>query len=180
MSNAFNFKQIAEVMSQMNPLFHFQAQNPNLTPYAALDQYMANVQSNSNPNSNANNQTNGPAPGQRTPVPGMQQFPMGAGVSPASGHLSLPGGSPHIGGSPAQVHMQAPGMALQQSQQGTSSSGPSANTSPNVSNKRRRPSGVKMEEDAGPTQVNGTGGANAQKVKQSPRVGNKRQKGTAS
>lgn len=165
-------------MSQMNPLFQFQHQNPNLTPYAALDQYMANVQAAAN-NTNANNQANGLAAGQRTPGPGgMQQFSMGAGVSPASGHLSLPGGSPHLGGSPAQAHMQAPGMALQQSQQGTSSSGPSANTSPNVSNKRRRPSGVKTEEDS--AQVNGTGGANAQKVKQSPRVGNKRQKGTAS
>lgn len=163
----------------MNPLFNYSILHPNLTAYAALDQYMASVSTanNSNP-SNANNQTNGPAAGQRTPGPGMPQFPLGPGVSPAAGHLSLPGGSPHIGGSPGQAHMQAPGMALQQSQQGTSSSGPSANTSPNVSNKRRRPSGVKTEEDNGPTQVNGSG---VKQVKQSPRVGNnKRQKGTAS
>lgn len=60
-------------------------------------------------------------------------------------------------GSPAQGHMQAPGMTLQQSQQGTSSSGPSANTSP-ASNKRRRPSGVKTEDDSGaPTPVMGPG-----------------------
>ena len=81
-------------------------------------------------------------PGPRTPS--FSQFPMGA--SPAAAHLQLPG-SPSMG-SPSQGHMQAPGMALQQSQQGTNSSGPSANTSP-ASNKRRRPSGVKTEDDSG-------------------------------
>jgi hypothetical protein len=73
-------------------------------------------------------------------------------------------------GSPAQ----APGMQLQQSHQGTgtNSSGPSANTSPNASNKRRRPSAVKAEEDG---QVNGTQSKNP--VRPSPRIGGKRQKG---
>lgn len=93
-------------------------------------------------------------------------------ASPAPGNMNLPG-SPHISGSPAQ----APGMLPQHSQQGTHSSGPSANTSPNVSNnKRRRPSAVKLEDDN--PQVNGasqTGKANS--VKASPRVGGKRQKG---
>lgn len=77
-------------------------------------------------------------------------------------------------GSPAQGHMQAPGMQLQQSQQGTNSSGPSANTSP-ASNKRRRPSTVKAEEDSGaPTpgsmggQVNGV--AMAGKKPSTPRL----------
>lgn len=174
------FLEIAEVMSQMNPLFQFSQQNNGLPAYNSLDQYMAQVNA-ANSNATPNHvQIKGPPVGQRTPGPGMQQFPMGAGVSPAAGHLNLPSGSPRVGGSPAQAHMQAPGMAHQQSQQGTSSSGPSANTSPNVNNKRRRPSGVKVEEDAGPVQINGGGGVNSQKVKQSPRVGNKRQKGPAS
>ena len=93
-------------------------------------------------------------PGPRTPS--FSQFPMGA--SPAAAHLQLPG-SPGMG-SPSQGHMQAPGMALQQSQQGTNSSGPSANTSP-ASNKRRRPSGVKTEDDSGaptPTSMGAAGG----------------------
>lgn len=71
-------------------------------------------------------------------------------------------------------------MVAQASQQGsaTGSQGTSANASPNVSNKRRRASGinVKSEMDAeggggvGP-EVNG-----ASKVKQSPRPNSKRQK----
>lgn len=99
----------------------------------------------------------------------MSQFPMGQ--SPSAANLGLPENV--IGGSPAQGNMQAPGMALQQSQQGTSSSGPSANTSPNVSNKRRRPS-VKTEGDDA-AQANGV----QPKVKPSPRIGVKRQKGNA-
>lgn len=98
----------------------------------------------------------------------MGQFPMGQ--SPSAAHLGLPENV--IGGSPAQGTMQAPGMALQQSQQGTSSSGPSANTSPNVS-KRRRTS-VKTEGDDA-AQANGV----QPKVKPSPRIGVKRQKGSA-
>jgi hypothetical protein len=99
----------------------------------------------------------------------MGQFPMGQ--SPSTVHLGLPENV--IGGSPAQGNMQAPGMALQQSQQGTSSSGPSANTSPNVSSKRRRAS-VKTETDDA-AQANGV----QSKVKPSPRMGGKRQKGNA-
>lgn len=75
--------------------------------------------------------------------------------------------------------MQAPSMQLQQSQQGTSSSGPSANTSP-ASNKRRRPSTVKAEEDSGaPTPANmGAPQVNsAAKKPPTPRMAhNKRQK----
>jgi len=142
----------------MSPLFGYSHQNPSLTPYAALDQYVASVAANG-----ANNPSAQPA-GPRTP--GMGNFPMG--TSPAQAHLNLPDGSPHLSGSPAQ----APGMQLQQSQHGTSSSGPSANTSPNASNKRRRPSGVKDEEAQ---QVNGTQSNTA--VKPSPRIGGKRQKG---
>lgn len=51
--------------------------------------------------------------------------------------------SPHVGSSPAYAHMQAPGMTWKQRQQEMSSSESLANTSPNVSNKRRKPSTVK-------------------------------------
>jgi hypothetical protein len=152
--------QLAEVMGQMNPLFNYSHLNASLAPYTALDSYVASVTQNGN---NPNNQGQIPS-GPRTP--GMSNF--GIGASPAAAHLQLPDGSPHIS-SPAQ----APGMQLQQSQHGTSSSGPSANTSPNTSNKRRRPSTVKNEEE---NQVNGTQ-ANKASVKPSPRIGGKRQKG---
>jgi hypothetical protein len=144
----------------MSPLFGYSHQNPTLTPYAALDQYVASV---------AANGANPAAPGAGPRTPGMGNFPIG--TSPAQAHLNLPDGSPHMSGSPAQ----APGMQLQQSQHGTSSSGPSANTSPNASTKRRRPSAVKEESEA---QVNGTQSKTA--VKPSPRVGVKRQKGNPS
>ncbi|KAI1371728.1 hypothetical protein F4677DRAFT_284600 [Hypoxylon crocopeplum] len=139
----FQFLEIIEVVGQMNPLFNFYHTHPGLSPYAALEQYVSQNITNIPQQSvvNGQPQVNGP-PNPRTPSFG--QFPMGA--SPAATHLQLPN-SPHIG-SPAQGHMQAPGMQLQQSQQGTNSSGPSANTSP-ASNKRRRPSTVKAEEDSG-------------------------------
>lgn len=123
-------------MGQMNPLFGFCHANPGVGPYAALDQYVTTYINGAQQVMNGQQMPQGP----RTPSFG--QFPMGA--SPAAVHMNLPG-SPHVG-SPAPGQMQAPGMQLQQSQQGTSSSGPSANTSP-ASNKRRRPSGVKAEDD---------------------------------
>lgn len=151
--------QIVEVMGQMNPLFGFYHSNPGLGPYVALEQYVS-THINGAPQV-MNGPMNGPMNGQPMPqgprTPSFGQFPMGA--SPAAAHMTLPG-SPHMG-SPAQVHMQAPGMQMQHSQQGTGSSGPSANTSP-ASNKRRRPSGVKTEDDGsgaptpgGNGQVNG-------------------------
>jgi hypothetical protein len=144
----------------MNPLFSYSHQHINLTPYTALDQYVQNVAMAQVGQGMLHS-------GQRTPS--MGQFPMGQ--SPSAAHLGLPENV--VGGSPAQGNMQAPGMALQQSQQGTSSSGPSANTSPNVSNKRRRPS-VKTEGDDG-AQANGV----QSKVKPSPQMRNKKQKGNA-
>ncbi|PON21099.1 hypothetical protein TGAM01_v210055 [Trichoderma gamsii] len=139
------FLEIVEVMGQMNPLIGFYNQNPGLTPYGALEQYVATQINGATP------VMNGQAMAQAPRTPGFGQFPIGA--SPAAVHMNLPG-SPHIG-SPAPG--QAPGMQLQPSQQGTSSSGPSANTSP-ASNKRRRPSTVKVEDDSvapGAGQVNG-------------------------
>lgn len=150
----YQFLEIVEVMGQMNPLFNFTHNNPGLGPYAALDQYVSTF-INAAPG-----QMNGQVPQGPPRTPSFSQFPMGA--SPAAANMNLPG-SPHVG-SPAPGQIQAPGMQLQQSQQGTSSSGPSANTSP-ASNKRRRPSAVKIEEDvsgAGTpgSQVNGTGNRN--------------------
>jgi hypothetical protein len=142
-------------MGQMTPLFSYSHGNATLPPKHALEQYVTDVTQNG-ANANAQKASSGPR------TPGLSNF----GASPAAAHLQLPDGSPHMG-SPAQ----APGMQLQQSQHGTSSSGPSANTSPNASNKRRRPSTVKAEDDG---QVNGTQKAS---VRPSPKVGGKRQKG---
>ena len=133
-------------------------------------------------------------PGQRTP----NHF-----VSPAnSAHLTLPGQT-NAAPSPATLHGMSPAMqnlALQQQQQalqqqaptsvgmvhsasqhgtnnsvGTGSQGPSANASPSMTNKRRRPSAVKGEDEGGGVEVNGVGPSS--KVKPSPRIGGKRQKG---
>ena len=176
----------------MDTLFQFSRQNPNLPPPEALRQLVQSFQNQpqgmnmpNDPNA-AMNPAMMQAQGQRTPNPqftnGPQQF-----NSPAPGaHLNLPQTA-----SPANMNMspamqaralqgqgpQAGGVAMvaQASQQGsaTGSQGASANTSPNVTNKRRRASGVKVEMDgdnASP-EVNG-----AKIPKASPRVGNKRQK----
>lgn len=76
------------------------------------------------------------------------------------------------------------GMVAQPSQQGTNTSAgtgsqvTSANASPNVQNKRRRPSTmlkVEGDDSGGPVSVNGA--TLPEKVKASPKVGVKRQKG---
>lgn len=126
-------------MGQMNPIFDLVHANQGMGPYSALEQYVTEL--NNNP-PNVNGQAM-PQGGPRTP--GFGQFPM---ASPHAAHLQLPG-SPHVG-SPAAGGgvMQAPGMHPSQSQQGTSSGGPSADTSP-AGTKRRRPSGVKVEDEMG-------------------------------
>lgn len=171
----------------MNPLFNYSHQHASLAPYSALEQYVAQVSQAAvlNPSSTL-------PPGSRTPS--LNAFALS---SPAANQMALPDSSnPHtanaqninMGGvqnSPAAGNIQATAMALQQSQQG-SSSGVSANTSPNASNKRRRLS-IKEEEIG---QINGTGSINqagpqgqaqggnpGNKVKPSPRIGGKRQKG---
>lgn len=105
--------------------------------------------------------------------------------SPGMGHLGVPQaqGSPLMGGpvhtpSPAQ-NPAAGGVAMmhQMSAQGSNlsgSQGPSTNTSPNVSNKRRRASAVKLEDENAGGEPSG-----ANKVKPSPKIGGKRQKGAA-
>ncbi|KAL2018539.1 hypothetical protein VTK56DRAFT_751 [Thermocarpiscus australiensis] len=136
----YQYLEIVEIIGQMNPLFAYYHAHPGLAPYAALDQYVSQINA-SQPVMNGQPMPQGGGP--RTP--GFGQFQMGA--SPAMANSMLPG-SPHIAGSPVPGQMAAPVMQLQASQQGTSSSGPSANTSPAQSNKRRRPSAVKAEEDA--------------------------------
>jgi hypothetical protein len=167
----------------MRDLFEYSQQNPGIPPNQALtnlvDTFTVQNQQQALPNNNQQSS------GMRTPLgmpmnqaqgfnPNFPNLPIGASPSPA--HLALPG-SPHVGHtpSPAQNHIQAPGLVAQHSQQGSNNSGTSANTSPNVSSKRRRPS-VKTEGDdgGGGGEVNGTG---ATKVKASPRAGGKRQKG---
>lgn len=174
----------------MQPLFHYSIQNPHLSPPEALQQLVSTFPQNAGigygqgyplpqqPGTQRSQSINGPVPA---------HF-----ASPASMHLGLPGaqGSPHLGGpahtpSPAQNSMQIGGsvpMAPQQSQPGTNTSGSqgtSANTSPNVNNKRRR-STVKLEDESSATaDVNGSNAPPTSKVKASPRVGGKRQKGTA-
>ncbi|KAK1754328.1 LIM-domain binding protein-domain-containing protein [Echria macrotheca] len=167
----YQFLEIVEIIGQMSPLFHYYHQHPGLGPYAALEQYVGQI-------NNAGQVVNGQNMAQGGPrTPSFNQF--GMGQSPAMGNSILPG-SPHVAGSPAPGQMQAPGMQLQASQQGTSSSGPSANTSPSQNNKRRRPSTVKTEDDTpasaptpgavGTPQVNGVA-----KKPPTPRMG-KRQK----
>lgn len=125
----------------MIPLFGYCHSHPSVSARTALEQYVGqHIPTVNNPQ-------------QPTPNPRPQNFPMGMGASPAMAQMQLPG-SPHVG-SPAPGTMQAPGMAMQKSHQGTASSGgPSANTSP-ASNKRRRPSTVKEEE--GTPVINGAG-----------------------
>jgi hypothetical protein len=163
----------------MTQLFMVTASNPAMTPMEALRNLAQTAQANMNP-------TLQQAQGQRTPnMNGPSQF-----VSPSIAHMGLPGAqsSPHLGHSahpsPAQNHLTGPGMIPPQNP-GTvgpnGSQATSANTSPNVSNKRRRASTVKTEGEDGinAAEVNGAGSTSATKVKASPRVGGKRQKGTA-
>ena len=127
----------------MIPLFGYCHSHPSVSARTALEQYVGQHIPTNNP--------------QPTPGPRPQNFPMGMGASPSMAQMQLPG-SPHVGaaGSPAPGTMQAPGMAVQKSHQGTASSGgPSANTSP-ASTKRRRASTVKEEEGGTPV-VNGVG-----------------------
>lgn len=181
----------------MQPLFQYSQQNPLLQPSDALNQLVATYKQHNQaaqlnlPPNNLNPAFQQPL-GPRTPgLNGPAQF-----VSPAAAHLSLPTSiSPAMSmtgaqaPSPAQNHTHLPpgagvAMVAQQSQQGTNTSGSqgtSANTSPNATNKRRRPSTVKVEGDeggggGGGTEVNGTGPGGGSKVKPSPRIGGKRQK----
>lgn len=169
----------------MTPLIQYSQSHPHIPPREALSQMVSdNATRASQMASMAQGNLNAPMQmsGQRTPgLNGPSQF-----ASPHFAHLGLPTGqgSPHLGGpvhtpSPAQNHMAGSvAMVHQQSQQGSNLSGSqvtSTNTSPNITHKRRRASAVKVEDDGGGAEVNGTG---ANKVKPSPKIGGKRQKGT--
>ncbi|PHH65433.1 hypothetical protein CDD81_2537 [Ophiocordyceps australis] len=139
------FLEIVEVLGQMNPLFAFCHSYPGHSPYTTMDQYVSTYINGAPPAVNGQ-----VLPPPAAAPPAFAAFAMGA--SPAAAHVNLPA-SPHVAGSPAPGQMQAPAMQMQPSQQGTNSSGPSANTSP-ASNKRRRPSAVKEEDISGaPTPV---------------------------
>lgn len=175
----------------MQMLFQFSQQNPQLSPPDAL-RNLVNTLQVQNANSGMNSgfmpspMNPGMQPGQHPRAPSMggpNQF-----ASPAMAHLGLPGnqGSPHLSGSahpsPAQSHLAGPpGMVPPGQVQPNVAQGNSASASPNVSNKRRRASTVKMENDdaGGAPEVNGAPGAGPKTVKASPRVGGKRQKGSS-
>ena len=197
--------QMAEVLGMMTGVMQYSQAHPALRPQIALENLVAEQQSNARnlANMQATTQNNALSAsmmqiqpgGPRTP--GLTAQPPSFAASPALQHLGLPGqpnhishampgmGSPHLGGganhtpSPGH-HAGMPGpvaMVHQQSQQG-SNSGASANTSP-ATQKRRRASNVKVEDEGNEAQTNGTGPAGANKVKPSPRIGGKRQKGAA-
>jgi hypothetical protein len=176
-------------MNNMTSLLIYYNGHGELTPSQAMDQWN-NMMSASNPAMAQQGvmrvQGGNMPPGQGAQQPPQQGMPSGARtpsgmgqpglppnqfMSPAMANSLLPNGnmsSPHLMNS----HTPSPAshqMVHQQSQSGSSAS---QNTSPNVSNKRRR-STVKTEgDDGGGPDVNG-----AAKVKQSPRVGsNKRAK----
>ena len=192
----------------MQNLFLYSQQNPQLSPSDALLQLVASFQSGPQQQANLNMQQHSlnaafqPTSGQRTP--GLNGPMTNHFASPAAAHLNLPNNT--ASGSPATLHNMSPamqnhalipnhnqvpgppqaptsvGMMAQPSHQGTNTSagtasqGTSANTSPNVTHKRRRGSAVKVEGDeGGGPEPNGV----PPKVKASPRVGGKRQKGGA-
>lgn len=186
-------------MNVMSELMHF-AQDQKMRPEQALeawvDQY--NVQTGQPGNPQINLPPDGVQMGNRTPS--MQNMQMQPNQqrnfsSPSVANLNLPmqngvNGSPHIPNhpglqpgmmsinshtpSPHQGNMAAPPMVPQHSQQGTNSSAASANTSPNVNNKRRR-STVKDEDLGGPPDAGP--GPNQQRVKPSPRMTKKAKPG---
>lgn len=166
------------------------AQERKVRPEQALEAMVTQYQDQQG------NPQGGPPPnamgmGNRTPSMAHMQMPnAGQFSSPNVSHLNLPmqngmNGSPgmppglaasmsNMGNahtpSPSLNHMVAPGMVPQHSQQGTNSSAASANTSPNVNNKRRR-STVKVEGD--------DAGEGGNRVKPSPRMPKKAKPGGA-
>ena len=169
----------------MQPLMEYYHTHSDLAPREALTRLNTEHQQNFAQANHARLQNQ-----MARQVNGQIAFPnnMGPGMnvpnqfaSPAMAHLGLPQGqgSPHLGG---PVHTPSPAqnpgvggvpMMHQMSAQGSNlsgSQGPSTNTSPNVSNKRRRPSAIKLEEE------NASQENNAGKVRPSPKVSGKRQK----
>jgi hypothetical protein len=176
--------QVAEVITQMQPLMEYYHTHSEGGPRDSLNRLNTEHQQNFVQANHARinqlaRQANGQIAFPNNMGPGMNgpaQF-----ASPGMAHLGLPQqGSPHMGGpvhTPSPAQNPGPGgvaMMHQMSAQGSNlsgSQGPSTNTSPNVSNKRRRPSTIKLEDE------NASQESNASKVvKPSPRMGGKRQK----
>jgi len=195
-------------MNVMAELMHF-SQERKMRPDQALEALVAQYDAQGagqQGNPQINLPPNGISTGNRTPSMQHMQMPnQGNFSSPSVSNLNLPmqpngmNGSPHIANhpglapnmtlaqqqnshtpSPRAANMGAPQMMPQHSQQGTnSSSAASANTSPNVHNKRRR-STVKLEEEGSGVdggQGGGGGGAGQQRVKPSPRMTKKAKPG---
>lgn len=185
----------------MNELISF-AEDQKMRPAQALDALVAQYDRDGPPNVHPqmNNPQlhfppNGIPMGNRTPSMGNMAMPGGnqQQFSPAMANLNAPmmNGSPHMLNhsglapnmvnshtpSPHQSNMAAPQMMPQHSQQGTNSSAASANTSPNVNNKRRR-STVKMEGDEGGGAEGGPP-SGAGRVRPSPQMKKKAKPGGA-
>jgi hypothetical protein len=178
-----SFLEVAETISHMQMLFQFSQQNPQFSPPEALRNLVNTLQSQ-NPNPGFMPSPMNPAMQQGQNLRGPQMNGPNQFASPAMAHLGLPPqGSPHLSAhpSPAQSHLAGPpGMVQQGQMQPNVGQATSASASPQVTNKRRRASTVKVEnDDTGGPEVNGTATQGAAKVKASPRVGGKRQKGTA-
>jgi len=175
------FLELMETLANMQYLFQFASSRPQLSPPEALSvlvNHMGQIGFPQVPMNSALQQ----AQGQRTPnLNGSSQF-----ASPSVSTLGLPGaqGSPHIGNSshpsPAQKHLVGPvGLIGQQNQAGSGAGGnqaASANSSPNIHKRRRSTVKVEGDDGGGPVEINGTA-PGVPKVKASPRVGGKRQKG---
>lgn len=176
---------MAEIMTMMEPLMDFAYRHPGIGPRESLLRINASnagldgMAANSHMQNMAVMAVNGQPPFHNPRIAGMN--PPHQFQSPAFAHLNLPQvqGSPHAGANhtPSPAHAQGGiQMVHQMSAQGSNmsggSQGASTNTSPNVSNKRRRASQIK-EEDSNAVQKGG------EQTKPSPRVG-KRQKGPGS
>ncbi|PYI35309.1 hypothetical protein BP00DRAFT_442833 [Aspergillus indologenus CBS 114.80] len=176
------FMEVSETIASMQFLMQFSQQNPQLTPWESL-RNLVNSMQNQVPNPAFMPLQMNPAMQQGQPrAPSMNapnQF-----ASPAMAHLGLPPaqGSPHLSvsghPSPAPTHLAGPPMPQGQVQ-GNGPQVTSASASPNVGTKRRRASTVKVENDDNGPDLNGAPGPAPAKVKASPRVGAKKQKGGA-
>lgn len=166
-------------MTAMDPLLEYFCMHPVSGPREALNRYNAEMAQGMQArmqNANAA-MANGQVPFPNQRMAGMNM--PNHFQSPALAHLNLPNNqSPHMNHTPSPGHPGQGGVQMvhQMSAQGSNlsagSQGPSTNTSPNVSNKRRRASNIKEEDTA-------VAAASAsEKTKPSPRVG-KRQKGAA-
>ncbi|RMZ77615.1 hypothetical protein DV737_g4298, partial [Chaetothyriales sp. CBS 132003] len=179
----WSWLEVIEVMNSMSPLIDYCNSHNGIGPREGMiriAQEQAQNIAHANQALRLQNQIARQANGQIAFVPGMAMNGPNQFASPAAVHLGLPQaqGSPHH---PSSVHTPSPGqnpaggvpMVPQMSAQGSlsGSQGASTNTSPNVSNKRRRASQIKAEEEGA-----AQGGDTVTKVKGSPRIV-KRQKG---